>query len=418
MSPAHRWLVLGVCTLSFMQTHIHRVGFAPLIPIFIAELGITYTAAGTIMTAYFWTYTAVQVPIGIMTDRFGARRVMLAFMAVLLLGVGVFALSGSYAQALVGRCLVGLGAAAVWLPGLRLINEWFPPEERGRVTGIFSSGGGIGATAALLGIPLLADRFGWRVGYSVTLIPALLALAAIFFVIRPGPLGAVPGPPRQVAGRSAVAPVDGGGGALAQLGGVLGTPALWTFNLAVLFSYGAYLSLVTWLPAFLVRSEGLSRSTAGLVTALMTAGTIISWPVAGFLSDRLRRRKAVWLFSQGMSVPVCLAFAFVVPGSGVGGAMTVAVLTGLVLGGMVTPFVMVAELFPPHLVGTASGVVNTFTFVGALVIPVLLGAVLDASGSFPAAFVACAGVQGLALLTACFTREAGRSGRAMVGTPS
>ncbi|OGK84227.1 MAG: hypothetical protein A2X53_02485, partial [Candidatus Rokubacteria bacterium GWA2_70_23] len=368
--------------------------------------------------AYFWTYTAVQVPIGIMTDRLGARRVMLAFMAVLLLGVGVFALSGSYAQALVGRCLVGLGAAAVWLPGLRLINEWFPPEERGRVTGIFSSGGGIGATAALLGIPLLADRFGWRVGYSVTLIPVLLALAAIFFVIRPGPLGAVQGPPRHVAGRSAVAPVGGGGGALAQLGGVLGTPALWTFNLAVLLSYGAYLSLVTWLPAFLVRSEGLSRSAAGLVTALMTAGTIISWPVAGFLSDRLRRRKAVWLFSQGMSVPVCLAFAFVVPGSGVGGAITVAVLTGLVLGGMVTPFVMVAELFPPHLVGTASGVVNTFTFVGALVIPVLLGAVLDVSGSFPAAFVACAGVQALAFLTACFTREAGLSGRAMMGTPS
>jgi MFS family permease len=91
----------------------------------------------------------------------------------------------------------------------------------------------------------------------------------------------------------------------------------------------------------------------------------------------------------------------------------VAVLTGLVLGGMVTPFVMVAELFPPHLVGTASGVVNTFTFVGALVIPVLLGAVLDVSGSFPAAFLACAGVQALAFLTACFTREADLAGRAM-----
>ncbi|OGK93888.1 MAG: hypothetical protein A2X51_03950 [Candidatus Rokubacteria bacterium GWC2_70_24] len=417
MRPAHRWLVLGVCTLSFMQTHVHRVAFAPLIPIFIAELGITYTAAGTIMTAYFWTYTAVQVPIGIMTDRLGARRVMLAFMAVLLLGVGVFALSGSYAQALVGRCLVGLGAAAVWLPGLRLINEWFPPEERGRVTGIFSSGGGIGATAALLGIPLLAEQFGWRWGYALTLVPVLVTLAAIALVIRPGPLGAAQRNRRPAAGGSAVGSV-GGSSALGALAGVLGTPALWTFNLAVLLSFGAYIGLVTWLPAFLVRSEGLSRSAAGLVTALMTAGTIISWPVAGFLSDRLRRRKAVWLFSQGMSVPVCLAFAFVVPGSGVGGAITVAVLTGLVLGGMVTPFVMVAELFPPHLVGTASGVVNTFTFVGALVIPVLLGAVLDVSGSFPAAFVACAGVQALAFLTACFTREAGLSGRAMMGTPS
>ncbi len=191
MIPARRWLVLAVCTLSFMQTHIHRVGFAPLIPIFIAELGITYTAAGTIMTAYFWTYTAVQVPIGIMTDRFGARRMMAAFMAILLGGIAVFVLSESYAQGLVGRCLVGLGAAAVWLPGLRLINEWFPTRERGRVTGILSSGGGIGATTALLGIPLLADRLGWRWGYALTLVPALVTLVAILLVIRPGPMAAL-----------------------------------------------------------------------------------------------------------------------------------------------------------------------------------------------------------------------------------
>lgn len=403
MSVSSRWLVLAVCTLSFMQTHIHRVGFAPLIPIFIAELGITYTAAGTIMTAYFWTYTAVQVPIGIMTDRLGTRRVMSIFMAILLAGVTVFVLSQSHAQALAGRCLVGLGAAAVWLPGLRLINEWFPPGERGRVTGILSSGGGLGATVALFGIPLLAEQLGWRWGYALTLVPALGTLAAILVVIRPGPLGTARAEPGRASGRAAVGPL--GGGALGQLLGVLGMPTLWIFNLAVLFSYGAYLSLVTWLPAFLVRSEGMSQATAGLVTSVMTAGTIVSWPAAGFLSDRLRRRKAVWLFSQAMSVPACLAFALVVPGSGVAGAMTAALLTGLVVGGMVTPFVMVTELFPTHLVGTASGVVNTFTFVGALVVPVALGAVLDATASFPAAFVGCAAVQALGLVAACFTPE-------------
>ncbi len=405
MIPARRWLVLAVCTLSFMQTHIHRVGFAPLIPIFIAELGITYTAAGTIMTAYFWTYTAVQVPIGIMTDRFGARRMMAAFMAILLGGIAVFVLSESYAQGLVGRCLVGLGAAAVWLPGLRLINEWFPTRERGRVTGILSSGGGIGATTALLGIPLLADRLGWRWGYALTLVPALVTLVAILLVIRPGPMAAAPEPAPGVPGRPASEP--SGAGALGQLLRVLRVPALWTFNLAVLLSYGAYLSLVTWLPAFLVRNEGLSQSTAGLVTGLMTAGTIVSWPAAGFISDRLHRRKAVWLFSQALSVPACLAFALIVPGSGVGGAVTVALLTGLTVGGMVTPFVMVTELFPPSLVGTASGVVNTFTFVGALVIPVIVGAILDATASFPAAFVGCAAVQALALVAASFAPETG-----------
>ncbi len=60
MPPSYRWVILGACTLGFMQTHIHRVGLAPLIPTFVADLRLSYAAAGSIMTAYFWTYALVQ----------------------------------------------------------------------------------------------------------------------------------------------------------------------------------------------------------------------------------------------------------------------------------------------------------------------------------------------------------------------
>jgi MFS family permease len=398
---SRRWGILAVCTLGFMQTHVHRVGFAPLIPDFISDLGITYAAAGTVMTAYFWTYTAVQVPVGLLADRLGPRRVMLAFMAVLLVGIVAFALSRTYVQSLLARCVVGLGTAAVWLPGLRLIQEWFPRGERGRTTGLFSAGGGVGGTTALLLIPVLAEAFGWRWGYALLLVPALITLALVFFVIGPaGDEAAEQAGPGAVAGAPA-------GGAWAVLGRVLAAPAIWPFNLSVLFSYGAYISLVTWLPTFLVKDEGLTRSMAGLVTGLMTAGTIVSWPLAGLISDRVGRRKPVYLFSQGMSGLVCLAFAFLVPGTGAHGAALVVLASGLLLGGMVTPFVMVTELFPEELVGAASGVVNTFCFIGGLLIPVGLGWVLDLSGSFPTAFVVCGVIQGLAFLMALFTRERG-----------
>ena len=122
MPSSYRWVILSVCTLGFMQTHIHRVGFAPLIPTFVADLRLTYAAAGAIMTAHFWTYTAVQVPIGLLADRWGARRVMLAFMAILVLGAALFPLSRTYTQSLLTRALVGLGAAVVWAPSLRLIS--------------------------------------------------------------------------------------------------------------------------------------------------------------------------------------------------------------------------------------------------------------------------------------------------------
>ena len=390
-SSSYRWVILSVCTLGFMQTHIHRVGFAPLIPTFVADLQLTYAAAGAIMTAYFWTYTAVQVPIGLLVDRWGARRVMVAFMAVLVLGAALFPLSRTYTQSLLARALVGLGAAAVWVPSLRLISEWFRAEERGRVIGILSAGGALGGTSALLLIPLLADRWGWRWGYAATLVPVLLTLALFALFVRggDGPSGAAPG------------------GGLLALRRVLGTGVIWWFNVSVLLFYGAYFSMVTWLPTFLVNALRVTPAQAGFVTSLLTAGTIVSWPLAGLITDRIGRRKWVYLFSQLMSVAVSLVFALAGPHLSFAGAAGVALAAGVLFGGMITPFVMVVELFPRELAGTASGIVNTFCFLGSLIIPVLLGRVVDVTGSFPAAFLAAAAVQALAFVTACFTRDTG-----------
>lgn len=392
MSSSYRWVILSVCTLGFMQTHIHRVGFAPLIPTFVADLRLTYAAAGAIMTAYFWTYTAVQVPIGLLADRWGARRVMLAFMGILVLGAALFPLSRTYTQSLLARALVGLGAAAVWVPSLRLISEWFRAEERGRVIGILSAGGGLGGTSALLLIPLLADRWGWRWGYAATLVPVLLTLALLALFVRGG------------EGASSAA----AGSGLPALRRVLGTGVIWWFNVSVLLFYGAYFSMITWLPTFLVTALRVTPAQAGFVTSLLTAGTIVSWPLAGLITDRIGRRKWIYLFSQLMSVVVSLVFALAGPHLSFAGAAGVALAAGILFGGMITPFVMVMELFPRELAGTASGIVNTFCFVGSLTIPVLLGRVVDVTGSFPAAFLAAAAVQALAFVTACFTRDTGR----------
>ena len=94
-----------------------------------------------------------------------------------------------------------------------------------------------------------------------------------------------------------------------------------------------------------------------------------------------------------------------------------ALFAGLMLVGMVTPFVMVVDLFPAaDLIGAASGAVNTFCFVGSLLIPVLVGKILDVSGSFPAAFIACAACEALALVSGAFTRETGLRRRPVMVT--
>lgn len=379
-----------MCVLAFVQVHVHRLAFAPLIPTFVADLGITYAAAGTIQTAYFWTYTVVQIPVGVFTDRWGARRVMLTFMTALAIGALLFAASRTYSASIAARALVGLGAAAVWVPGMRLISEWFSPAERGRVTGLFSAGGGVGGTLALLLVPWLAERWGWRLAYGSTVVPVLVVLALILLLVRA----------RESPDGPAATPQTTG-----ALGRVLATPAIWPFNLTVLFSYGGYFSLLTFLPAFFVRSLGFSPAQSGFATSLITAGTTVSWPLAGYLSDRLGRPKAVYLVSQMASALACLVFALGVPGFSFAGAAGVAAATGLVVGGMITPYVMVMGMFPRELAGTALGVINASCFAGGMILPVILGRVVDVTGSFPAALLVAGGVQTLALIFGLFIRE-------------
>jgi MFS family permease len=388
MPSGYRWVVLAVCVFCFGQVHLHRLGFAPLIPTFVADLGVTYAAAGVIQTAYFWTYTAMQVPIGLLADRWGAVRVMLLFLTVLLAGALLFAGSQSFAQSLSARALIGLGAAAVWVPGMRLITEWFPARERGRVTGLFSAGGGIGATLALILIPRLAGDWGWRPTYAATAVPLVVAIGLILVVVR-DPEGRAP---------ATAAPR----GALAR---VLATPAIWRYNATVLCSYGGYFSMLTFLPAFFAQGLGFSRPQAGVLTSLITAGTTLSWPVAGLISDRLGRRKVVYLVSQAAAAIACVLFALLAPGMSLAEVAAVAILTGIAAGGMITPYVMVIELFPRALAGTALGVTNTACFAGGMVLPIILGRIVDLTGSFAPALLVAAAVQALALAIGAVVEE-------------
>ncbi|OGL18631.1 MAG: hypothetical protein A3F92_02645 [Candidatus Rokubacteria bacterium RIFCSPLOWO2_12_FULL_71_22] len=390
----YRWAVLGVCVVAFMQTHLHRMAFAPLIPTFVGDLDLSYAAAGTIQTAYFWTYMAAQIPIGIVADRWGSRRVMLACMVLLALGAVAFAASGTFLASIGARMLVGLGAAAVWVPSMRLVTEWFPAAERGRATGLLSAGGGVGGTLALVLIPWAAALLGWRRAYLATLAPALAALALIVLLLPDDRRGA--------------GPIASPRGSLRR---VLATRALWPLNLSVLFAYGGYFSFVTFLPAFLVRGLGLTEAEAGATTSLITAGTIVSWPLAGLVSDRLGRRKPVYLFGQAASAAVCFVFALAVPGLGAAGAVAAAVATGLLVGGMIIPFAMIIEMFPAGLAGTAAGVTNASCFVGGMIFPIVLGWIADTTGGFTASFLAAGALQAVALGFACLTLETGSRAR-------
>jgi nitrate/nitrite transporter NarK len=276
------------------------------------------------------------------------------------------------------------------VPGMRLIAEWFPVAERGRATGLMSGGGGAGGTLGLILVPWLAEMWGWRVAYGALALPALLTL---LFIVLALPRG---GQRTTTAAR--------GSGSLRR---VLAHRAVWPLNVSVTFSYGGYFSFVTFLPAFLVKRVALSDTQAGVITGLITAGTILSWPLAGVLSDRFGRRKPIYLASQAASALVCFVFALGDGWMGAASAAVVSVVAGILIGGLILPFVVVSEMFPRELAATAAGVTNSACFVGGMVLPIILGRVLDVTGSFAAAFVVAGAVQAMACVFGAFMAETG-----------
>jgi sugar phosphate permease len=187
---------------------------------------------------------------------------------------------------------------------------------------------------------------------------------------------------------------------------------MWPLNINVIFSYGGYFSFITFLPSFLVRGLGLTQGQAGVVTGLVTAGTIVSWPLAGMLSDRLGRRRPVFLFSQFASLLALLVYALVAPHMGLVTVGVTSFMTGLLVGGLILPFVMVVDYVPRELAATAAGLTNGACFLGAMVLPIVLGRIVDVTGSFTAAFLVASAVQVVACAAALFVTEPSRDARA------
>jgi nitrate/nitrite transporter NarK len=164
---------------------------------------------------------------------------------------------------------------------------------------------------------------------------------------------------------------------------------------------------LTYLPAVLVRQFGASEPQAGAVTALITFGSILSWPIAGFLSDHLRQRRPLFLVSEGVNIAVCLLFALAGPRLGLPGAAFVIAMTGLLLGGTILPSVIVVEVFPAELALPALGISNVACFVGGVAFTMLLGYLVDVTGGFAAMFVAAAEIHFAAFAVGIFLRETG-----------
>ncbi|HXH03608.1 MAG TPA: MFS transporter [Candidatus Competibacteraceae bacterium] len=370
-----RWSIYGILALSYMLVFFHRMAPAVVAPQLSAAFATSGASLGLLAAMYYCLYTAMQLPAGVLADTLGARRVVTVGNLTAGVGSVLFGLAQTFAQAAAGRLLVGLGVSVVFVGLMRSNTVWFRARDYGLVSGLTVLLGNLGALAAAGPLALLLQVASWRTVFVALGVAAwALALASALWVRNR---------PEELGFRS---PQAGSGAAvrsqhwLRDLLGVLRNRAIWPAFWANLGLVGSMLSFLgLWAVPYLRDVHGLAVPAASLYTTVGLAGFAGGCLFAGWLSDRIGRRRPVLVAGTLLQTLICTAWVAGLFHPGALGLASYA-LFGLSAAGFVVNFAVAKELTALALAGMAIALVNTGSFLGAAILQPLFGWVMDLAG--------------------------------------
>jgi NNP family nitrate/nitrite transporter-like MFS transporter len=343
-----------------------------------ADFGLSPSEKGLLVALPLLGGAFVRIPMGLLVDRFGARRTGLIGQAIVLAPLlwGWLA-ADSLPQLLALGLLLGVagGSFAVALP---LAGRWYPPEHQGLAMGIAGAGNS-GTVVAALAAPRLADLWGWHATFGLALLPAglVLLLFALFAKEAPGRPG--PRPLRAYL-------------ELFRSREAIGFCTIYAFT------FGGFVGLASFLVIFFHDQYGFDRAGAGGAAALCVFAGSFLRPVGGYLADRFGGPRML----QGLLVTACAALGAtaLLPRPALGAALLCTALAALGMGNGAV-FQLVPQRFRREL-GAATGVIGAAGCLGGFLIPNLLGSLRQWTGSYAPGFLALAvlGAACLAVLLA------------------
>jgi len=375
VSNARRWSIVWLLFIASMINYLDRATISVALPLISVDLKLDPATKGLLLSAFFWSYALMQVPVGWCADRYNLRWLYAGLFALWSLACGLTGLAGSLLVLILLRVLLGIGES-IYLPGgTKIVSLLFTPRERGFPSGLFDCGTRIGLA---VGAPLVAWLIvlcGWRrmfylVGFTALLwlIPWLLVFPARLRPTYPGPHTARVGGPAQKV-------------------------RTLTFNRNLLgiclgffcFDYYWYL-LVTWLPDYLVTVRHLTILKAGIYSSLPFFVFGFSMPLGGWVADQLIRRGCDETRTRkGVVTFAFLTGLLLIPAARVETATAaIALVVGASLVGLASGnlLVILQSCAPPQEVGVWTGMENFAGNLAGVLAPLATGFLISRTGSY------------------------------------
>lgn len=370
LSPAQRrsrWWILGVVAVTYVLSFFQRFAPAGIAQDLAASFQTSAASLGVLAATYFYVYTVMQIPTGILADTLGPRRILV--LGCLIGGIGsfLFGFAPTLDQALMGRTLVGLGVSVTFIAMLKLVAVWFEENRFATLVGVCMLIGNLGSVLAGAPLSTLAQITGWR-GVFIGVGAVSLVLGVLCWIM-------VRDSPQQHEGGSR--PVFDRTVVISGLLSVIRNRATWPAALVNTGMSGSFFTFAgLWATPYLVQVHGLSRAVATTHLSLWFGGFAIGCFFIGTISDRLGRRKpvlivtshvfvAIWLVLLScITMPLSLSYALFA-------------LLGLSTAGFSLTWACAKEVNPPLLSGMSTSVANMGGFMAGALLQPLVGWVMD-----------------------------------------
>ncbi|MFC6716519.1 MFS transporter [Natrialbaceae archaeon GCM10025810] len=368
-----RWVLWGALGVLYVLVNLNRLSTAVLSEDLMASFGTTATQLGTLHAVFFWVYAVMQIPTGVLADRFGPRRTATAGGLTMNVGAVLFAYSSSYAGALVGRGLVGLGASVIFVCILRFCASWFRADEFGFTSGLTFAVSGLGGVLATTPLAVAAEGLGWQRTIGALGAFGLVATVAVYAFVRDSPERAGFEPLEGVPEDSPVTVADLRG----YLGTILRDRLTWVVGLMLFCTTGTNLTLFgLWGVPYVAQTYDVSVTHASTYTLLGSIGVMIGPPALGRLSDRLGQRTLPMVVG-GVCYVLALGTVAVFGDPPLPVVGVVFFVAGVLIGAFVLSYAVVQERHPTDASGISTGTINGAAFFGAAFLPTLMGRAID-----------------------------------------
>lgn len=361
------YALLSLLFITYLVDSVFRAAPSALSNVLMPEFSLSYSAAGLVMSIYLVPYALMQVPNGIISDRWGPRQTRLLFLAITISGNLAFWAARGYGMLLLGQIIIGLGSSIIYINAVKLIEKRLPASSLGRGLGVLSAASPMGSFIAYSGFPLLYSALGaWRpvyLGFTIVMAGVLILDSTLL---------------RSPSKNERWTPSTS---SMGMLKSIASNRALLPLFIGYLIS-GFNWCFWSWMPKFLIDTKGFSYLQAGLISGTPTVASIAGCVLVGAVSDWLRSRKLPLAAFATLDTLMLMLIIFLPTSTPIGTFLVSAALLGFASAMWVLPYAMVAEALPSEFSGVGLGLLNFLGYVGSIVMIPLFGALIDRTGSY------------------------------------